>query len=110
MMGGYLLGTAALGAEIRDLTPEGDVGAFQSVRMVFVVMIPMVVGSNLSSAVFQTPAALNDYGQMEKAPDRFMFLVTVGAALLTLAPVLWLLIANKKRKALVEETKNAEEQ
>ena len=47
---------------------------------------------------------------MEKAPDRFMFLVTVGAALLTLAPVLWLLIANKKRKALVEETKNAEEQ
>ncbi len=110
MMGGYLLGTAALGAEIRDLTPEGDVGAFQSVRMVFVVMIPMVVGSNLSSAVFQTPAALNDYGQMEKAPDRFMFLVTVGAALLTLAPVLWLLIANKKRKALAEETKNAEEQ
>ena len=109
MMGGYLLGTASLGAEIRDLTPEGDVGAFQSVRMVFVVMIPMVVGSNISNSVFQTAEVVNEYGQMEKPPDHFMFLVTVAAAVLTLAPVIWLLIADKKRKVLPLEPKTTEE-
>ncbi|MCF0113590.1 MAG: hypothetical protein HUJ60_06410, partial [Bacilli bacterium] len=94
-------GTASLGAEIRDLTPENDVGAFQSVRMVFAVMIPMIAGSNLASAVFQTTPQINDYGQLEKAPDKWMFLVTAGAALLTIPAIIWLIIATKKRKAIV---------
>ena len=101
LMGGYLVGTASLGAEIRDLTPENDVGAFQSVRMVFAVMIPMIAGSNLASAVFQTTPQINDYGQLEKAPDKWMFLVTAGAALLTIPAIIWLIIATKKRKAIV---------
>ncbi len=96
LMVGYLVGTTALGAEIRDLTPKGDVGAYQSVRMVFVVMLPMVIGSNLSSAVFQSGEKINDFGQPEKAPDHFMFLVTAIAVVLSLAPIIWLIIAKKK--------------
>lgn len=105
LMAGYLGGTAALGAEIRDNTPENDVGAYQSVRMVFVVMIPMVVGSNLSSAVFATET-INDFGQIEKSPDQNMFLVTAIAAALAIAPVVWLLRLKKKgMKPLIDQDK-----
>lgn len=97
LMGGYLLGTASLGAEIRDLTPKNDVGATQSVRMVFVVLLPMVIGSNLSNATFQTAEALNEFGQKEKAPDHNMFIVTAIAAALALIPIIVLLV--KKRGA-----------
>lgn len=103
LMGGYLVGTAALGAEIRDLTPENDVGAFQSVRMVFVVMVPMIVGSNLSLAVFQTPEVLDpSTGAVQKSPDKWMFVVTMVACALTLVPIIWLLFSKKKRKQAPE--------
>ena len=92
---GYLSGTAALGAEIRDNTPESDVGAYQSVRMVFAVMLPMVIGSNISTAVFAT-SKINEFGQTEKAPDQNMFLVTAIAAIIAIAPLIWLYIQKKK--------------
>ena len=102
MIAGYLLGTASLGASIRDYTPSEDVGSYQSVRMVFAVMLPMVIGSNLSSAVFQSGMVENEYGAMEKSPDKMMFLVTLGAALLSLIPIVWLLLASKKKQNTVK--------
>ena len=99
IMGGYLVGTASLGAEIRDLTPNNNVGAYQSVRMVFVVMLPMIIGSNVSNMAFQSGMKMNDYGQMEKAPDHYMFLVTSIACILALIPIIWLIIAKRKQKA-----------
>lgn len=101
MMSGYLLGTAVLGAQIRDETPKEGVGLFQGVRMVGAVLIPMTVGSTLSQWSFQT-SALNEYGEMAKVPDRNMFLVTMGAALLAILPTIWLIIKDKKRKKAVE--------
>ena len=100
---GYLSGTAALGAQIRDDTPENDVGAFQSVRMALVVMLPMIVGSNLSSAVFAT-SKINDFGQTEKAPDHNMYLVTAIAAAIAIIPCIWLCIEKKKAKKALEDT------
>ena len=105
MMFGYLAGTAALGAEIRDATPENDVGAFQSVRMVFVVMIPMVVGSNLSSALFRNEV-INEFGQVEKSPDQTMFLVAAIAAAFSLLPVIWLLLLKKKGVTASKQEQN----
>lgn len=103
LIGGYLIGTASLGAEIRDLTPENDVGAFQSVRMVFVVMIPMIVGSNISLFAFQTPEVLDpSTGAVQKSPDKWMFVVTMVACALTIIPIVWLLIAKKKKNVLAE--------
>ena len=97
LIGGYLLGTAALGAEIRDLTPKDDVGAFQSVRMVFAVMIPMVVGSNVSLAAFQTPEVFDpSTGATQKPPDKWMFVVTMAACALTLLPIVWLILHKRK--------------
>ena len=101
LIAGYLVGTAALGALIRDLTPESDVGAFQSVRMVFVVMIPMIVGSNVSLASFQTVEVYDpSTGSTSKTPDRWMFLVTMIACALTLAPLIWLAVKTAKKNHL----------
>ena len=97
MMFGYLIGTAVLGAELRDRTPEKEVGLFQGVRMVFSVMLPMVIGSSLSEAVF-TATALNEYGEPAKVPDHNMFLVVLFAAIAAILPLLLLAFARKKEK------------
>ena len=101
LMGGYLTGTTVLGAKIRDLTPEDDVGAFQSVRMVFVVMVPMIVGSNLSLPFFSTSEVIDpSTGTNTRTPNKWMFLVTMIACALSLAPAIWLFIADKKANKL----------
>ena len=97
LMLGYLVGTAVLGAEIRDQTPEEKAGSLQGVRMVFAVLLPMIIGSNISLAVFQQPG-FDAYGQQTKTPDHWMFLVTCISCLLTIIPSIWLILANKKAK------------
>lgn len=103
LMTGYLVGTASLGAAIRDLTPQGDVGAYQSVRMVFAVMLPMVIGSNISNATFVAEPTLNEYGQPTKAPDHNMFIVTAIAAICTIVPIIILIIKTKKSVQVLPE-------
>ena len=102
LIGGYLVGTAALGAKIRDLTPENDVGAFQSTRMVFVVMLPMIIGSNVSLMAFQTetPTLPDASGSMQKQPDKWMFVVTMCACALTLIPIVWMLLKEHKKNQI----------
>ena len=98
LMFGYLLGTAILGAELRSLTPKDEVGEFQGVRMVFTVMLPMILGSNLSLLFFQSQAKDEITGSAS-SPDRSMFLVALVAALLSLGPAIWLLVAERKKAA-----------
>lgn len=102
LIGGYLVGTAALGAKIRDLTPENDVGAFQSTRMVFVVMLPMIIGSSVSLMAFQTetPTLPDASGSMQKQPDKWMFVVTMCACALTLIPIVWMLLKERKKNQI----------
>ncbi|MDY2913694.1 MAG: MFS transporter [Candidatus Enteromonas sp.] len=102
---GYLMGTSSLGASLRDHTPKENVGAFQSVRMVFAVMLPMVIGSNISSLVFSS-TRVNDFGQVEKSPDRGMWIVVFAAAILSLIPIFFLLFQSKKKAS---QAKNSEE-
>ncbi len=89
LMIGYLLGTAVLGAELRDQTPKEKAGSLQGVRMVFAVLLPMILGSNISLATFQN-TGLDAYGQITKAPDQWMFLVTAISCALALIPAFWL--------------------
>ena len=44
LMTGYMIGTAVLGAKVRDYTPVKEVGLFQGIRMIFLVLLPMVTG------------------------------------------------------------------
>jgi MFS family permease len=109
MMGGYLIGTAVLGATVRDETPLDKVGSFQGVRMVFAVLLPMIIGSYVSLAVFRLQN--NSYidrstQQSTTAPSKYMFLVALGFILLAVIPAVWLLIAKKKSpKALPSDEK-----
>ena len=98
LMLGYLVGTAVIGAELRDQTPEEKVGSLQGARMAFSVLLPMIIGSNLSLLVFQQPG-VDAYGQATKAPDHWMFLVTCISCLLTIVPALWLILTSKKAKS-----------
>ena len=51
LMTGYLVSTAVLGAKVRDYTPVKEVGLFQGVRMIFVVLIPMIIGPLIGNAL-----------------------------------------------------------
>lgn len=108
MMGGYLISTAILGAIIRDETPTDQVGLFQGVRMVFVVLIPFAVGTPITNLVFQLSGITytDSYNQTSPAPTAVMFLVALGFIVLALAPSLWLILREKKNpKVLVPSSK-----
>ena len=104
LMTGYLVGTAGLGAELRDQTPENDVGSTQGVRMVFCVLLPMAIGSNLSNFAFRSTYE-NEFGQLVDKPDKWMFIVTISAALLAIIPAIALTIYKKKRANQANVTK-----
>ncbi|MCR5078908.1 MAG: MFS transporter [Bacilli bacterium] len=107
MMTGYLIGTAVLGATIRDETNTEAIGALQGVRMIFAVLIPMIVGSNISLAVFsnQTTSATGSV----LYPDRNMFIVTAVAASLAIIPSVFLIVRKVKRNNLEQAKKEESE-
>lgn len=76
MMTGYMIGTAVLGAKIRDYTPENEVGLFQGIRMIFFVLIPMVTGPYIGQAVsyINKTEYVNEYGRTVVQPNSFIFL------------------------------------
>jgi MFS family permease len=49
-----LASSVAFGGWIFDNYPEGDVGKFQGIRMIFAVLIPMVLGPPIGSVIIST--------------------------------------------------------
>jgi len=97
LMTGYLLATAVLGAKVRDFTPEKEVGLFQGVRMIFVVMIPMVTGPYIGqgASMINGTYSVDDFGQNTVNPSSNIFLFAAIAVLFVLIP---LIILYKKEK------------
>ncbi len=96
MLCGYGLLMIILNATTRDFTPEGKVGLFQGVRMIFAVLIPMVAGSAIGSEVTEIFASshemgtyINDYGEIVNVPVPEIFLASAVVAILIFAPVLF---------------------
>lgn len=88
MMAGFLLATAAVMASVRDFTPPGRAGNVQGLRMIFAVMIPMVVGPFIGSAVIiGANETYLDLGVLRQVPTPWIFLAAAGVALLTIVPV-----------------------
>lgn len=102
MMSGYMISTAVLGSKVRDYTPRNEVGLFQGIRMIFVVLIPMVTGPFIGEASYMFTAAeyINDYGQSVKLPNEYIYLAAAGVLLLAIAPVIILIIKDKKTRVL----------
>ncbi|MDY0345504.1 MAG: MFS transporter [Bacilli bacterium] len=102
LMSGYMISTAVLGSKIRDYTPRKEVGLFQGIRMIFVVLIPMVTGPFIGEAAYMNTAAIyeNEYGQLVKLPNEYIYLAAAVVLLLAIAPVIILIIQDKKTKVL----------
>ena len=105
---GYGLMAILLSAAVRDFTPEGKAGSFQGVRMIFAVMIPMIIGPAIGSAVteaFAVKTYTNDYSEIVNVPPPHIFIAAAAVALLVLIPLAFLI---KEWKSV--ERRNAETQ
>lgn len=51
MMSGFISCPAMLNAYVREFMPKGKEGSFLGIRMIFVVLLPMVIGSNISEGI-----------------------------------------------------------
>ena len=109
LMSGYMISTAVLGSKIRDYTPRNEVGLFQGIRMIFVVLIPMVTGPFIGEAAYNNTANtyLNEYGIATKLPNEYIYIAAAIVLLLAIAPVIILIIKDKKAKALEKSHEQA---
>ena len=88
MMGGYMMLTAALSANIRDWTPADKVGHFQGIRMIFQVLLPMIIGPAIGAAVIRSnPMTYEELGQIKTVPTPGIFLAAGAVLLLIAVPV-----------------------
>ncbi len=95
MMSGYMLVGATLSGIVRDHTPGGLVGHFQGIRMIFSVMLPMIIGPFIGSAVIKnSDMTYVDMGQIKSVPTPGIFLAAAVVLLVVILPVL----ALKKRE------------
>ena len=98
LMTGYLVSTAVLGAKVRDYTPVKEVGLFQGVRMIFVVLIPMIIGPLIGDGLCKSmgDAYVNDLGATVYPPNKWLFLVTGIVFLCAVVPVILMIRKEKK--------------
>ena len=91
---GYALMGVMLNAAIRDFTPAHRAGLFQGVRMIFVVMLPMVIGPVIGKrAILSTGATfVNEYGVEQTVPASNMFLYAGLVAAFALLPIAAILL------------------
>ena len=88
MMSGYMLVTASLSGKVRDLTPPDKAGHFQGIRMLFAVLLPMVIGPAIGSAVIKGgDLTYVELGVTKTVPTPAIFLAAAIVLLLTLIPV-----------------------
>lgn len=101
MMCGYLCGAAVFGAKIRDLTPVGKAGRLQGVRIFSQVLLPGVIGPQISVLVLKdAPKIPNADGSESYLPSADIFLAALIVAVIVLVFVL--LIKDKKKPNLQE--------
>ena len=95
---GWALFGIAMNASVRDYMPEGKVGSFQGIRIIFYVLIPMIIGPFIGNIVcrFSKITYTNEYNVVTSAPGNVMFWAAAVVAVLTLIPVILLRKNNKK--------------
>ena len=100
LMSGYMIGTAVLGAKVRDNTPVKEVGLFQGIRMIFLVMIPMVTGPYIGQGVsyINKVEYVNEFGRTVIQPNGFIFLFAGIVLALAIIPTV-IVIRKEKQNA-----------
>ena len=98
MMGGYMMVSAALSANIRDWTPRDKVGHFQGIRMIFAVLLPMVIGPAIGAAVIRgSDSTYVELGQVKTVPTPGIYLAAAAVLILTVIPIILLRRREKKK-------------
>ncbi len=97
MLCGYLGAVACFAAEVRNNTPADRVGVLQGVRMFMVVLVPMLVGPWIGSAVSSGSGAIGGFGVVGDGftPSSLIFL---AGALVSLAVVPTLVAVGRRRR------------
>ncbi len=98
MMCGYLSGMAVFGARIRDLTPQGEAGRFQGVRIFSQVLVPGLVGPYIGKTVLRNAEVIvNNDGTESFIPNQNIF---VAALIVAVVLCVVLVCTMKKKKQL----------
>lgn len=99
MLGASMVLSACLQGLIRDYTPAGKAGQFQGIRILFQVLIPMVTGPFIGSAVIgHTGMTYNDLGVIKEVPTPGIFAASAVVLALIALP-LWRLGRREARRA-----------
>ena len=99
MLCGYLGAVACFAAEVRNNTLADRAGALQGARMFMVVLVPMLVGPWIGSAVSSGSGAIGGFGVVGGGftPSSLIFL---AGALVSLAVVPTLVAVGRRRHAV----------
>ncbi len=106
---GYIIIMIQFGATVRDNIPQDRVGLFQGIRMIFLVLIPMVVGPTLGNiAAKNSEVTYMENGAEKILPTEAMFLYAAIVGALIFIPMLAFLKKdmnlkiNKRKKPLIK--------
>ena len=90
MLSGYLGAVACFGAAIRNNTPLDRVGAYQGIRIFMVVLVPMLIGPWIGSAISASSGAVVGFGVVGDGftPSSLIFAGGACVALLTFVVLL----------------------
>ena len=92
---GYVVIHIQLTATMRDFIPEDKVGLFQGIRMIFVVLLPMIIGPAIGDIASRSSnITIIEYGVEKLVPSTSMFFWAAIVATFTLVPIL--VLAKKK--------------
>ncbi len=92
---GYVVIQIQLTATMRDFIPEDKVGLFQGIRMIFVVLLPMIIGPALGDLACRTSnITIVEYGVEKLVPSTSMFGYAAVVAAFILIPMI---ILNKMK-------------
>ena len=98
MLSGYLGSVACFGAEIRNNTPLGRVGLYQGVRIFMVVLVPMLIGPWIGSAISASSGAVVGFGVVGDGFTPSSLIFAGGAAVALLTFVVLFFIRRESRK------------
>lgn len=97
---GYIVTTTQFAANVRNNIPQDKVGLFQGIRMIFLVLIPMVIGPTLGNiATKNSNVTYIENGAEKVLPTEAMFLYAAIVAALIFIPMLAFLKKDKAKNS-----------
>ncbi len=93
MMSGSLLVMLILTAGNRDYIPEEQRGHYSGIRMIFFVLIPMIIGPFIGSAIIKNygKSYLDEFGAVQYIPNPEIFLGGALVSLLVFIPLVFII-------------------